>query len=84
MKRLQSNSFLRLNSFYDQRIEVTLSESIYGFSTKDIYVKQKAMFIISYIYQKAIAKENCSFFRPAMGERKKADTGDSANSHQGL
>ena len=61
MKCLYSNSFIRLNSFYDQRIEVTLSESIHGFSTKDIYIKQKAMFIISYIYQKVIVKEKCSY-----------------------
>ena len=63
MKCLYSNSFIRLDSFYDQRIEVTLSESIHGFSTKDIYIQQKAMFIISYIYQKTIFKEekNCSY-----------------------
>ena len=61
MKCLYSNSFIRLDSFYDQRIEVTLSESIHGFSTKDIYIQQKAMFIISYIYQKTIVKENCNY-----------------------
>ena len=61
MKCLQSNCFIRLDSFYDQRIEVMLSENIHRFSTKDIYIKQKAMFIISYIYQKAIVKENCSY-----------------------
>ena len=54
-------SFIRLDSFYDQRIEVMLSESIHGFSTKDIYIKQKDMFIISYIYQKAIVKKTCSY-----------------------
>ena len=61
MKCFYSNSFIKLGSFYDQRIEVTLSESMQGFSTKDIYIEQKAMFIISYIYQKTIAKENCSY-----------------------
>ena len=61
MKCLYLNSFIKLDSFYDQRIEVTLSESIHGFSTKDIYIQQKAMFIISYIYQKTIVKENCSY-----------------------
>ena len=61
MKCLYSNSFIRLDSFYDQCIEVTLSESIHRFSTKDIYIQQKAMFIISYIYQKAIVAENCSY-----------------------
>ena len=39
MKCLYSNSFIRLDSFYDQHIEVTLSESIHGFSTKDIYIQ---------------------------------------------
>ena len=61
MKCLYSNSFIILDSFYDQRIQVTLSESIHGFSTKNIYIQQKAMFIISYIYQRAIVKENCSY-----------------------
>ena len=61
MKCLYSNSFIRLDSFYDQRIEVTLSESIHRFSTKDIYIQQRAMFMISYIYQKAIVKENCGY-----------------------
>ena len=46
---------------YDQRIEITLSESIQRFSTKDIYIQQKALFIINYIYYKAIVKENCSY-----------------------
>ena len=50
MKCLYSNSFIKLDSFYDQRIEVTLSEIIQGFTTKDIYIPLKAMFIISYIY----------------------------------
>ena len=61
MECLYSNSFIRLNSFYDQRIEVTLSESIHRFSTKDIYIQQKAMFIMNYIYQKAIVEENFSY-----------------------
>ena len=61
MKCLYSNSFVKLDSFYDQHIEVTLSESIQGFSIKDIYIQQKAMFMISYIYQKTIVKENCSY-----------------------
>ena len=46
---------------YDQRIEITLSESIQRFSTKDIYIQQKALFIINYIHYKAIVKENCSY-----------------------
>ena len=50
MKCLYSNSFIKLDSFHDQRIEVTFSESIQGFSTKGIYIQQKAMFIISYIF----------------------------------
>ena len=57
MKCFYSNSFIKLDSFYDSRIEVTLTESIEGFSTEDIYIQQKAMFIISYIYQKTIVKE---------------------------
>ena len=57
MKSLYSNSFIKLDSFYDQRIEVTLSESIQGFSTKDFYIQQKGIFIISYIYQKTMVKE---------------------------
>ena len=61
MKYLYSNSFVKLDSFYDQRIEVTLSESIQGFGTKDIYIQQKPMFFISYIYQIAIVKENCTY-----------------------
>ena len=61
MKYLYSNSFIKLDSFYDQRIEVTLSESIQGFTTKAIYIPQKAMFIISYIYEKAIVKEYYSY-----------------------
>ena len=61
MKLLYSNSFTKLGSCYDQRIEVTLSESIQRFSTKDIYVQFKAMFIISYIYQKTMVKGNCSY-----------------------
>ena len=61
MKCLYSNSFIKLDNFCDQHIEVTLSESIQGFSTKDIYIQQKAIFIISYIYQSAIVKENFGF-----------------------
>ena len=61
MKCLDSNSFIKLESFYDQRIKVTLCRSIQRFSTKDIYILQKAMFIISYIYWKTIVKENCSY-----------------------
>ena len=61
MKYLYSNSFIKLDSFYDWCIEVMLRESIQGFSTKDIHIQQKALFIISYIYQKAIVKENCSY-----------------------
>ena len=61
MKCLYSDSFMKLDSFHDQRIEVMLVESIQGFSTKDIYIQQKVMFIISYIYQKAIVKESCSY-----------------------
>ena len=61
MKCLYSSSYIRLDSFYDQHIEVMLSESIHRFSTKDIYIQQKAMFIISYIYQKAVVKENCGY-----------------------
>ena len=61
MKCFYSNGLIKLDSFYDQHIEVTLSESIHLFRTKDIYVKQKAMFIISYIYQEVIVKENCSY-----------------------
>ena len=61
MKCFYSNSFIKLDSFYDSRIEVTLTESIEGFSTEDIYIQQKAMFIINYIYQKAIAKENYNY-----------------------
>ena len=61
MKCLYSNSFIRLDSFYDWRIKVTLSESIHGFSPKDIYIQQKAMFIINYIYQKTIVKGNCGY-----------------------
>ena len=38
MKCLYSNSLIKLDSFYDQRIEVTLSESIQGFITNDIYI----------------------------------------------
>ena len=36
MKCLYSNSFIKLDSPYDQFIEVTLSEGIHGFSAKDI------------------------------------------------
>ena len=36
MKCLYSNSFIKLDSFYDWRIEVTLSESILGFTAKDV------------------------------------------------
>ena len=61
MQCFYSNSLIRLGSFYDQHIEVILSESIHRFNTKDIYIHQKAMFIISYIYQKAIVTENCSY-----------------------
>ena len=62
MKGLYSNSFIKLDSFYDQHIEVTSSESIQGCTTKDMYIPKKAMFIISYIYQKAIVnKENYSY-----------------------
>ena len=61
MKCLYSNSFIKLDNFCDQHIEVTLSESIQGFSTKDIYIQQKAIFIISYTYQSAIVKENFGF-----------------------
>ena len=44
---LYSNNFIKLDSFYDQRIEeVMLSESIQGFRTKDIYIQQKATFVI--------------------------------------
>ena len=39
MKFLYSNSFIKLDSFYDPRVEATLSESIEGFSTKDIYIQ---------------------------------------------
>ena len=60
MKCFYSNSFIKLDSFYDQPIEVTLSESMQGFSTKDIF-QQKPLFIISYIYQKTIVKGNCSY-----------------------
>ena len=54
-------SFIKLDSFYDQHIEVTFSESIQEFSGKYIYIQQKAMFIIIYIYQRTIVKENCSY-----------------------
>ena len=50
VKYLYSNSFIKLDSFYDYRIEVTLSESIQRFTTKSIYIPQKAMFFIIYIY----------------------------------
>ena len=50
MKHLYLNTFINLDSFHDQRIEVTLSESIQRFSTKDMYIQKKAMFIISSIY----------------------------------
>ena len=53
--------YVKSDSFYDKHREVTLSESIQGFSTKDIYIQQKAMFIITYIYQKVTAKGNCSY-----------------------
>ena len=61
MKYLCLNSFVKLDSFYDQLIEVWLSESRQGFSTRDIYIQQKAMFIISYMYQKTVGKKNCSY-----------------------
>ena len=61
MKYLYSNSFIKLDSFYDQHVEVTLSESIQGFSTKDINIQKKAMFVSSYVYQNTIVKENCSY-----------------------
>ena len=38
MKCLYSNSFIKLDSFYDEQIEVTLSESIQRFTTEDIYI----------------------------------------------
>ena len=38
MKCLYSNTLSKLGSFYDQHIEVTLSKSIQGFTTKDIYI----------------------------------------------
>ena len=38
MKCLYSNSLIKLDSFHDQLIEVTLSESIQGPATKDIYI----------------------------------------------
>ena len=38
MKCLYLNSFIKLDSFYDYRIEVTLSESIQRFTKKDIYI----------------------------------------------
>ena len=59
MKYFYSNSFINQTAFYDQRMELTLSESMQGFSTKDIHIQQKATCIISYIYQKTIVKENC-------------------------
>ena len=36
MKCLYSNSFIKLDSFYDWRIGVTYSESIQGFTAKDV------------------------------------------------
>ena len=38
MKCLYSINFIKLDSFCDYHIEVTLSESIRGFTTKDIYI----------------------------------------------
>ena len=38
MKCLYSNSCVNLDSFYDKRIEVTLSESIQRFTKKYIYI----------------------------------------------
>ena len=38
MKCLYSNRLIKLDSFYDQDREVMLSESIQGFTTKDIYI----------------------------------------------
>ena len=38
-----------------------LSESIQRFTTKAIYIPQKAMFFISYIYEMAIVKEYYSY-----------------------
>ena len=38
MKCLYSNSLIKLDSFYDYDREVMLSESIQGFTTKDIYI----------------------------------------------
>ena len=37
MKCLYSNSSLKLDSFYDKRMEVMVSEIIQRFSTKEIY-----------------------------------------------
>ena len=45
MKCLYSNSFTKLDSFYDQRIEVMLSESIQEFRPKDIFIHQKAILL---------------------------------------
>ena len=42
MKCLYSNNFIKLDSFCDYHIEVTLSESLQGFTTKDIYIPLKA------------------------------------------
>ena len=56
MKYLYSNSFIKLDSFCDQHIEATLSESIQKFSAKDIYIQQKVMVIIGYIHFKAVIK----------------------------
>ena len=39
IKCLYSNSLIKLGSFYDYCEEVTLSEIIQGFSTKDIYIQ---------------------------------------------
>ena len=38
MKCMYLNSFIKLDSFYDYRIEVTLSGSIQRFTKKDIYI----------------------------------------------
>ena len=39
MKFLYSSSLIKLDSFYDYCVEVTLSENIQGFRTKDIYIQ---------------------------------------------
>ena len=56
-----SNGLIKLDRLYDKHIEVMLCESRQKLSTKNIYIQQNPIAIISYIYQKVIVKDSCSY-----------------------